>query len=107
MSKTAQETIDWGGYTFNVYSPQTDWNDVPGVYIFTGVNEQNQWVAYYVGESESFKTRPVKGHERWDEAVALGATHVHARGINDESTRLSVEAELIAAYRPPLNTQGK
>lgn len=97
-------TVTWLTYEFTVYPPDTSWNDVAGVYIFCGVNPQNQWVALYVGQADSFRNR-IPSHEQWSPAARLGATHVHARVVSQAATRDTIEAELIRSYQPRLNTQ--
>ena len=104
---TAQ-TVSWGGYDFNSYHPnQTKWNDIPGVYIFAGMSPDGQWWrAKYVGQTSSFNKRlgmGINSHERWQEAAGQGATHVHARVVQNELERRSLELMLIETYNPPLN----
>ena len=98
--------VNWGGYEFTVYSPSTSWNEIGGIYIFAGKNSEGNWVAKYIGKAQSFADR-LPGHERWDEAVKLGATHIHARTVSTEVDRDKIEGELIKKYQPPLNTQKK
>jgi excinuclease UvrABC nuclease subunit len=100
------DTVKWLSYEFTVYTPNTTWNDVAGVYIFCGVNAQNQWVALYVGQADSFRNR-IPSHEQWSPTVRLGATHVHARVVPQAATRDAIERELIQACKPRLNTQLK
>jgi excinuclease UvrABC nuclease subunit len=92
------------GYDFAVYDSNATWNDVGGVYIFAGLNAQHRWVPLYAGKADSFRTR-IPQHERWSEAVRLGATHVHAMVVPAEATRAAIEAELIRQLQPPLNQQ--
>jgi hypothetical protein len=101
-------TVKWCGYEFTVYDPRTvTWYDVGGVYIFSGANANStHWLAHYVGETVSFKNR-LPCHERWDEAWANGATHVHALAASPEATRLRIQDELIRSLQPPLNTHGR
>jgi hypothetical protein len=99
-------TVNWSSYEFEVAHPTADWRNVGGVYIFSGLNRQGLWVATYIGETESFRDR-VPGHERWAEAARLGATHVHARVVQQAATRERIEEELVRAYRPPLNSHYK
>jgi hypothetical protein len=98
------ERVAWLAYDFTVY-PATGvtWGDVGGVYIFAGHNPQNQWQAYYVGQTESFQRR-LPGHERWKEAARMGATDIHARVVQQALSRDAIERELIHAFQPPLNT---
>jgi len=98
--------VNWLSYGFDVYSPNTTWNDVPGIYIFTGLNAVGRWRAFYIGQASSFKDR-FANHENWAAAVRLGATHVHALVVQQAATRDNIEAELIAACQPSLNVQLK
>lgn len=100
------DKVTWLTYEFNVHIPNVSWNDVAGIYIFTGVNQANQWVPLYIGQASSLADR-LANHERWQEAVRLGATHIHARTVSQQATRNLIEQELIQAYQPRLNTQLK
>lgn len=97
-------TCKWHQYDFTIFTMSgTEWNDVAGIYIFSGVHGLSQWKAYYVGIADSFKNR-LPNHERWAEAVRIGASHVHALVVQQEATRQAIEKELIRVYQPPLNT---
>lgn len=98
------DKVKWLSYEFTSYMPNTTWYDVAGVYIFCGVNAQNQWVLFYVGQAESFRDR-LSSHEQWGPALRQGATHVHVMVVSQAATRDVIERELIQAYQPRLNTQ--
>ena len=98
------DTCNWDGYYFSIYSLNTAWNNVPGLYIFAKVDPAGYWKALYIGETESFSQR-LSGHERWHEAIRLGMTHIHARGEGNYSNRLSIERHLRHRFNPPLNQQ--
>jgi hypothetical protein len=99
--------VRWHVYDFIVYDPKdTKWNDIGGVYIFTGPNVLGKWMALYIGETGCFMTRMPR-HDRWSEAVRLGATHVHALVASPEANRVWIQDELIRLFQPPLNTQGR
>lgn len=100
------DTVNWSGYTFKVYYPNTEWNDVAGIYIFTGLNTKNLWVALYIGQTNSFANR-LPSHERWPEAVRLGATHIHAMAVARQGDRDIIESRLIQDFQPPMNDQLK
>ena len=100
------DKVTWDGHEFSVHQHGANWSDTGGVYIFAGITPQNQWKAYYIGKAESFQSR-IPSHDRWNEAVRLGATHVHARAVSPEATRVQVEAQLIQAFQPPLNVHLK
>ena len=95
--------INWRNYEFTIYPMDATWNDVGGIYIFSGQGQDGLWRPLYIGQTNSFKTR-LPNHDRWAEAQRLGATHVHARKEEQEATRLAREAELIQAFQPRLNT---
>ncbi len=98
------KTVSWLNHQFTVYTKSATWNDVAGIYIFARINGRGQWEALYVGQADSLRTR-IPGHERREEAERLGATHVHAKVVPLAATRDSLEAELIQAFQPPLNSQ--
>ena len=97
--------VVWCGQTFVAYPcTTTGWNDVPGVYIFSGLDYARQWwLAKYVGQTNSLPARLVN-HERLQDAQNWGATHIHACVIRDASVRLNLEESLIRAYSPRLNS---
>ena len=63
-------------------------------------------VPLYVGQAESLAER-LPTHERWPEAMRLGATHVHARVVLEAAMRDSIESQLIRSFQPRLNVQLK
>ena len=102
------QIVSWGGYDFTSYDPtQTNWNDVSGVYIFAGTSADGRWwQAKYIGQTTSFRARLGPGnnsHERWQEAIRQGATRIHARVVQNEIERRSLEQMLIETYNPPIN----
>lgn len=99
-------TVDWplgNGQVlgFKVYERNTGWYDVPGLYIFSYAIAEI-WYALYVGQVESFLKRLPK-HERLSEAVRMGATHIHAMVVHEQSLRDEWERMLIRNLQPPLN----
>lgn len=98
--------VSWLKYNFDVYQHGAAWNEVGGVYIFCGLSQQNLWVPIYIGKADSLRNR-IPSHEQWNPARRLGATHVHALVVEQEATRAVIEATLIRAFQPVLNTQLK
>jgi hypothetical protein len=91
-------------YEYTIYPAGTQWNDVPGCYIFAKRVPQG-WVALYIGQTESFKNR-FDDHHKWPCALRNGATHVHARVNNaGETSRRTEERDLIERYQPTCNEQ--
>ena len=55
------------GYTYNVYGLGSGWNDVPDNYLFAKtieIRDGRKWSAIYIGETDSFKNRVGRHHER-------------------------------------------
>ena len=107
MNQERPPAANWEGYDFSVYGLDTDWHDVPGVYIFVRL-KKNTWYPLYVGETGSFSKRPLSpGHEKWDKAVQLGMNEIHALVVSgqDEARRQAIEGAIYDAHHPPLNDQ--
>jgi len=86
---------------FTIYDSNTGWNQVAGLYIFACPNG-DYWSALYVGKTTDFSSR-LPSHERLDEAVRKGATHIHAKVVPQEANRDKWEKMLIDHLQPPLN----
>ena len=97
------QSVNWGGYEFQVLQYNGTWNDVPGIYIFAGP-KSGWWSAIYVGQTGSFSDR-FSSHERWLDAVKMGCTVVHARVEWHLTERFRIEEYLIRLFQPPLNNQ--
>ena len=98
------DTCNWDGYQFNIHGPNTNWNDIPGLYIFAKEGSPGYWNALYIGRASSLADR-IPGHERWAEARQLGATHIHAMVERNYLQQLVIEQNLINKYKPPLNKE--
>lgn len=85
-----------------IYSQDTNWNQVAGLYIFACRTDETHWRALYVGQTDDFSSR-IPSHERWPEAVRLGATHVHATVVSQQADRNLLEAMLIQNLQPQMN----
>lgn len=81
-----------------------NWSEVPGIYLFAGLNSAGKWYPLYVGQAKSLADR-IPTHDKWQAARHLGATHVHAMVVQDEAMRCAIEEALIRAYQPQLNVQ--
>ncbi len=100
---TTTQQVNWGGYNFEVCAKNNLWRASAGLYIFSGVSN-GAWHAFYIGQTENFNER-IPAHERWDEAVRRGATHVHARIEINALQRLAIERDLVRRFQPVLNDQ--
>jgi len=101
-----ESRCNWNGYILQINSPSVTWSSAPGIYIFSGKNKSDEWVALYIGQASSFSERLNK-HERWQEAKDLGATHIHTIVITEQTSRDHIEQDLISQYQPCLNTNLK
>jgi hypothetical protein len=106
------QTIDWAGKSGKLY---TYWfmsgltaagiKAEAGNYVFAKQLPNGNFVPLYFGEAEVLNTR-IPGHERWGDAVNLGATHVMGHTTpGGAQARLAEERDLIQFWNPPLNTQ--
>jgi len=81
------------------------WHPDPANYAFGSVDEGGAWQIVYLGETANLLSR-MRGHPQWDGAERLGATHVLVNlNIGGMRVRRVQERDLIARYRPVLNTQ--
>jgi hypothetical protein len=92
-------------YVFESCDANGNWNTVPGLYAFC---DPGCWPKY-IGQTESFATRqPGPTHEKWLLASVYGAVNVAAMVLTGgEEVRKAAELDLIHAYDPPANTQGR
>ncbi|MBL9113729.1 MAG: GIY-YIG nuclease family protein [Verrucomicrobiaceae bacterium] len=96
---SAKQTLE-----FEIYDSNDGWHKVGGIYIFSYQQKAGSWIALYVGQTKDFSERPAT-HDRLDEAVRLGATHIHARVVSLQADRDRIEAALIQYLQPPMNSQ--
>ena len=96
---------DGAPYEFQVFDPDTHWNDVPGVYIFAKEGTAlGGWEALYIGHTASLKNRLAASHEQLECAARNGMTHIHAHTANNnERIRRYEEFNLIRRYAPICN----
>lgn len=95
--------VQWLDYDFYIAdSPNINWNTVPGVYIFAGLNSAGYWSPIFVGSASSL-AETVPNHEKWPEAEGLGATHVHAAVILSPEDQERLKRRLVNTYHPTLN----
>lgn len=95
-------------YRFAVYSRETDFNNVAGVYVFSR-RFRNQREGFlhdvlYVGETEELSDRLAQ-HHKLNLAVQAGCNCICFLPEPDRRRRLSVEADLRRGNKPPYNDQ--
>jgi len=89
---------------FTIHQRNVLWKAVGGLYIFSYPAANERWVALYIGQTNDFSSR-LPSHERLNEAVRLGATHIHALSVPLQQNRDTWEELLIRHIQPPMNEQ--
>ena len=90
-------------YHYEVYNILSPWNDVPGNYIFAR-QTLHGWVAVYIGETESLKSRLTPYHHKMQCALRSGMTHIHAhRNDAGADARRWEERDILAGNPTPCN----
>jgi hypothetical protein len=89
---------------FTIYDRNEGWNKVAGLYIFSHLAANGRWSALYIGQTDDFSSR-LPSHERLNEAIQRGATHIHALVVPQQQNRDAWEAMLIRHIQPPMNEQ--
>jgi hypothetical protein len=106
--------VYWRGSSGQQYEFQTDpigtnYNPLPGVYIFCKLAANNMWNAVYIGETSDFRNRlyaNLTNHHQWGCIASAGATHIgtlHVPGAL--SKREGIETDLRQAINTPCNEQ--
>lgn len=92
-------------YSYFLAAPGSQWLAKASNYLFAKWTPEG-WIIFYVGETDD-TARRFSNHERWQEAVTVyGATHALTHlSSGVEADRKREEADLIAAYNPPMNVQ--
>ena len=104
MSKCAWPLGNGQTISFNVYDSNENWSKVGGLYIFAYLAKDGIWRPLYIGQTDDFSAR-LPSHERLNEAIQRGATHIHAAVVPLAANRDTLERRLIASLQPPMNEQ--
>jgi hypothetical protein len=102
--------IDWNGTAGSTYrywfleTPRdgASIQDVGGNYAFVKKLANGNFVPIYFGVADSLKNR-MPNHERFDDAIRAGATHVMAHTTLSAVSRDLEEVDLIRQWNPILN----
>jgi hypothetical protein len=85
-------------YQFYVWPRHPDVNaDQMGNYIYTKINDKNEYVPIYIGEGD-LSVRCTKNHHQIKCIDSKGATSVHLVLCAKEADRLAMERDLLAGY---------
>ena len=100
--------VSWPGqsgkqYQFEVHSLDAAFQPLPGVYIYAGQAEDGSCVPIYIAQTRDLHQR-LEGHVRMDDAVANGATQLHAHYCSaGQAARCTEEHDLILRWHPVCN----
>lgn len=104
----ASPLVKWPGqsgkeYQYEVYSLDATFRPLPGLYIYAGQTEDGSWSPIYIAQTRDLHQR-LEGHVRMEDAVANGATHLHAHYCSvGQAARCTEEHDLILRWRPVCN----
>jgi hypothetical protein len=86
-----------------VYPFATSFRPLPGNYIYAQQTEDGQWIPLYIAQTRDLHQR-LEGHVSVDDAVARGATHLHAHYCSSgQAARCTEERDLIQQWQPVCN----
>ncbi len=100
--------IKWPGqsgkeYQYEIYPIDAAFRPLPGNYIYAGQSEDGSWVPVYVAQTRDMHQR-LEGHVSVADAMANGATHIHAHYCSQgQAGRCSEERDLLLLWKPVCN----
>ncbi len=108
--RPAIPSIRWPGqsgkeYQYEIFSLDTVFRPLPGNFIYAGQSEDGSWVPIYIAQTRDMHQR-LEGHVRVEDAVANGATHIHAHYCSEgQAARCNEERDLLLQWRPVCNDE--
>jgi excinuclease UvrABC nuclease subunit len=93
-------------YNFSIYEVNTEFKENHGgVYAFTKRTDNNGVINHtviYIGKAVKFNQR-FDSHEKWDAIKKAGGNCLCIYNVENESTMLKIETDLIRGQKPQLN----
>lgn len=105
---TTSSTIRWVGqsgkeYDYEVFPIESTFRPLPGNFIYAKECEDGSWTPVYIAQTRGLHQR-LEGHVKLEDAVANGATHIHAHySTEGQAARCNEEHDLVLAWRPVCN----
>lgn len=99
---------NWSGasgaeYQYEIYPLDATFRPLPGNYIYAKQTEDGYWVPVYIAQTRDLHQR-LEGHVKLEDAVAHGATHLHAHYCSaGQAARCTEERDLIQHWQPVCN----
>jgi len=100
--------FNWPGqsgaeYRYEIYPVDTVFRALPGIYIYAKELADGDWSPIYIAQTRDLHQR-LEGHVKLADAVAHGATHVHAHYCTaGPGARCTEEQDLIHRWQPVCN----
>jgi hypothetical protein len=101
-------SYNWPGqsgkeYHYEIYPFETTFRPLPGLYIYAKELADGDWSPIYIAQTRDLHQR-LEGHIKLQDAIANGATHLHAHyDTVGQSARYTEERDLIQRWRPVCN----
>jgi len=90
-------------YTYTIFPLDAAFKPLPGLYIYAMQSAEGGWIPVYIAQTRGLHQR-LEGHVRLEDAVANGATHLHAHYCEaGQGARCTEEEDLIHRWRPVCN----
>jgi hypothetical protein len=108
VESTPSTMISWEGqsgkqYQYEIFPIDTAFRALPGNFIYAHQSEDGNWVPIYIAQTRDMHQR-LEGHVSMDDAIANGATHIHAHYCEKgQAARCSEERDLILRWQPVCN----
>lgn len=106
--RAASTSCNWPGqsgkqYKYEIYPFGTAFRPLPGLYIYAKQAEDGSWIPIYIAQTRDLHQR-LEGHVKLEDAMATGATHLHAHYCNaGQGARCTEEQDLIHRWQPVCN----
>ena len=104
----ASNSWTWAGqcgkqYQYEIFPLDAAFRPLPGLYIYAKQAADGAWLPLYVAQTRDLHQR-LEGHVRLEDAVANGATHLHAHYCDaGQAARCTEEQDLIHRWQPVCN----
>jgi predicted GIY-YIG superfamily endonuclease len=101
-------TYNWPGnsgkeYPYQICSLEAALKSLPGNFIYAKQVSEGDWSPIYIGVTRDLHQR-LEGHVTVADAIAHGATHLHAHYCTTgQSARCAEERDLIQRWQPECN----
>ncbi len=100
--------VNWPGqsgkeYPYEIFPIDASFRPLPANYIYAKQSEDGNWVPLFIAQTRDIKQR-LEGHEKLQEAMEQGATHIHVHlSTTGQAARCTEEQDLIHLWQPVCN----